>query len=127
MTTEDIRVTLDGLFAKDFDKLLKELKKEYDRVNHRNAHLQKTLNQWNRDEEIKRADDMAEYYRTHRLCHLSDKETEKIKSFRERHYQSCGNGSRYVFDLESTGVGTVICVKCPVCDTEVNVTDYDAW
>lgn len=58
---------------------------------------------------------------------LSPVEYDCDKNFRDRHYQSCKNGGHYVYDLEGTGIGTIVRVKCPVCGIEEDITDYEVW
>lgn len=60
------------------------------------------------------------------LAVLSPVEYERAKTFREKHYQSCKN-NRYIYDLEGTGIGTIVKIKCPVCGEEKNITDLDSW
>lgn len=120
-------VDISSFLFKDFDKLLEDIRQEYNRVKARNADLYKQLNEWNKDEEIQKANERAEYYRSHNLHELSDKEAKRIADFRKAHYVSCKNAGTFIFELADTGIGEAISIKCPVCGAEENVTDYDNW
>lgn len=112
---------------KDFDKLLEDVRREYNRVKANNVDLHKRLDEWNKDEEIQKANERAAYYRRHSLHELSDKEAKRIAEFRKEHYVSCKNSGTFLFELSGTGIGEAISIKCPVCGAEENVTDYDTW
>jgi hypothetical protein len=78
-----------------FDEMLEGIKETYDSVCSDNQRLRETLDNWNRDAEIQKAEKLAEHYRRHSLHHLSDREMKAIEEFRNQHYASCNNGSRY--------------------------------
>lgn len=103
---------------RDFKGLLKDVQDEYDFLAELNKSLQKKVAEWNKDEEIQRAVEMTEYCRTHSLCQMSDNEKKAERAFRDSHYKSCKNGSKYLYELTGTGIGTVITIKCPVCGEE---------
>ncbi len=115
------------LLHKDFDSLIAGLKNEYNRIVEENASLREMVAGWNKDDEIVKAKNEAEYYRRHSLHELSDDEVKKISGFRNRHYKSCKNAGTYIFELAGTGIGEAISIKCPVCGQEENVTDYSNW
>lgn len=50
-----------------------------------------------------------------------------VEQFRNQHYVSCGNGSRYIFELTGTGIGEAISIQCPVCGERKDVTDVENW
>ena len=112
---------------KEFDRLLEEIRQEYNRIKTNNADLRKQLAEWNRNKEIQKANERATYYRSHSLHELSDKEAKRIAEFRRAHYASCKNSGTFLFELIGTGIGEAISIKCPVCGTEENVTDYNNW
>jgi len=58
---------------------------------------------------------------------LSDKEAKSIAAFRKKHYESCNNAGKFLFELVGTGIGEAISIRCPVCGAEENVTDYSNW
>ena len=106
---------------RDFKGLLKDVQDEYDFLAELNKSLQKKVAEWNKDEEIQRAVEMTEY------CQMSDNEKKAERAFRDSHYKSCKNGSKYLYELTGTGIGTAITIKCPVCGEEKDITDYDCW
>ena len=120
-------VDISSFLFKDFDKLLEDIRQEYNRVKAQNADLRKQLSEWNKDEEIQKANELVAFYRGHSLHELSDKETKRIAEFRKAHYASCKNAGTFLFELAGTGIGEAISIKCPVCGAEENVTDYDNW
>lgn len=88
---------------------------------------QKKIDKWNKDEEIRRAVEMAKYSCTHSLYQMSDNEQKAERAFRDSHYKSCENGGKYLYELTGTGIGTAITIKCPVCGEEKDITDHDCW
>ena len=112
---------------RDFKGLLKAAQDEYDFLVETNKSLRKKIAEWNKDEEIRKAVELAEYNRVHSLCQMSDNELKAEKAFKDSHYKSCRNGGRYLYELTGTGIGTAITIKCPVCGEEKNITDYDCW
>lgn len=103
---------------RDFKGLLKAAQDEYDSLVELNESLRKKVAEWNKDEEIRKAVELAEYNRTHSLCQISDNEKKAERAFRDSHYKSCKNGSKYLYELTGTGIGTAITIKCPVCGEE---------
>lgn len=116
-----------GTPEENFKKLLQCLQEEFDYVCEEKRRLYQTLTEWNKDDELKRLSKVAEWYRSHSLETLSDNELCAIKEFRKKHYNSCGNGSTYQYELTGTGVGTAVKIRCPKCGEEKEVTDYESW
>lgn len=112
---------------RDFKGLLKAAQDEYDSLVELNESLRKKVAEWNKDEEIRKAVELAEYNRTHSLCKMSDNEMKAERAFRDSHYKSCKNGGKYLYELTRTGIGTAITIKCPACGEEKDITDYDCW
>lgn len=81
---------------RDFKGLLKAAQDEYDSLVELNESLRKKVAEWNKDEEIRKAVELAEYNRTHSLCQISDNEKKAERAFRDSHYKSCKNGSKYL-------------------------------
>lgn len=70
------------------------------------------------------------YWRKHSLCHLSDKELERLKNFQERHYKKCAEplhsknaGNTYIYEF----IGAIIKVTCPLCGESEDITDTSSW
>lgn len=112
---------------RDFKGLLKDVQDEYDFLVEINESLQNKIAKWNKDEEIRRAVEMAAYSRAHSLYQMSDNEQKAERAFRDSHYKSCKNGGKYLYELDGTGIGTAITIKCPVCGEEKDITDHDCW
>jgi len=96
--------------------------------------MKRTLQEWNKDEEIQKAQKEADYWRLHSLCHLSDKELERLDDFHQRHYEKCAlplhskiAGNTYIYELTGTGIGTIIKVTCPLCGESEDITDTSSW
>lgn len=92
-----------------------------------NKALRATLNKYNKDVEIKAKDDEIRSIQQRSISVLSPVEYERDKEFRERHYQICKNGSHFIYDLQGTGIGTVVKIRCPVCGVEEDITDTSCW
>ena len=91
MSTNDRKVNIASFLFKDFDKLLEDIRQEYNRVKANNAELRKQFAEWNKDEEIQKANERAAYYRGHSLHELSDKEAKRIAEFRKALAHFCLN------------------------------------
>lgn len=61
------------------------------------------------------------------LHDLIGKEYERYYLFRKKHYEKCGNPSKYIVKLSGTGIGECISVGCPYCQEVEDITDVDAW
>lgn len=111
----------------DFDDSLENIRKEYNRVRDQNIALRKQLLEWNKNEEIKKANERALYYQRHSLHELSEREAKCVSKFKEIHYASCQNTDTFLFKLTGTGIGELISIKCPICGSEEDITDIDNW
>ena len=131
MNTNDVRndipIAVRSVFRGDFFKQLDGIREEYEYVCSIRDKYAQQLDDWNKAEEIQKSRELAEYYRSHSLHMLSDKEAERIKTFRSMHYESCGNGRSFTFELTGTGIGEAITIVCPVCGQKEDVTDLDDW
>lgn len=87
----------------------------------------KQLHEFRKDKEIVKLENEIENIRNHSLQVLTDKEKERIKEFRNRHYNKCNNGGTYWFQLTGTGIGTAITIKCDMCGEEEDITDTESW
>lgn len=92
-----------------------------------NKALRATLSSYDKKAGIKAKEDEIQSIRQRAIAVLSPVEHERCKAFREHHYQTCKNGSRFIYDLQGTGIGTVTKIKCPVCGVEEDITDVDCW
>lgn len=118
----------------DFDDVLYDLRNTFNAMQDIIDESKKTINEWNKDEEIQKAQNEAKYWREHSLCHLSDKELERLSKFQEKHYKKCAEplnnkraGNTYIYELTGTGIGTIIKVTCPICRGSEDITDTSSW
>lgn len=116
-----------SLTRSGFEKAWQKVHDEYVAVCEERDRYRQRLNEWNKDEEIQKAHQQAELYRRRSLHELSEKEAQRIREFRAKHYQLCENSGTYLFELEGTGIGEAITIKCPCCNEEEDVTDYSTW
>lgn len=77
--------------------------------------------------EIQKLEKEIEHLIKHSLEIFSEKEYKKYIKFRDKHYKSCKNGYKHIFELTGTGIGTVIKIKCPFCNEEEDITDMSTW
>ncbi len=62
---------------------------------------------------------------------LNEKENELAEEFLQEHrhpeVHKGAIGGHMEFKFIPTSVGDICIVKCSVCDSEKNITDYDSW
>lgn len=126
MSTNDAGI-FNLLGSKAFDECLETIKREYKSVCDSRDSFREQLHSWSKDGEIQAARRQADEYWRRSLCQCSEKEIERLKAFRSRHYQSCKNDRCFQYELTGTGVGTIIKIRCPQCGVEEDVTDFDCW
>ena len=92
-----------------------------------NQTLRDTLNSYNKDEEIAKLKTETDELRDNSLIVLYPKEKDRIKAFKQKHYEKCSNSNEYTYHMTGTGIGTVVKVQCPVCKEIQDVTDVESW
>jgi len=119
---------------RNFEDIIYSLREAYTGMQAEINVLQETVEEWNKDDEIQKARNDAEWWRKHSLCYLSDKELKRLENFQERHYKKCAEplhskiaGNTYIYDLTGTGIGTIIKVTCPLCGESEDITDTSSW
>lgn len=112
---------------KNIQQSLNSIKQAANYLMRDNKALRATLNKYNKDVEIKAKDDEIRSIQQRSISVLSPVEYERDKEFRERHYQICKNGNHFIYDLQGTGIGTVVKIRCPVCGVEEDITDTSCW
>lgn len=112
-----------------FDECLKEIKALYTSQQETIEHLRRKLCTYNKEEEIAKRDETINKLYDHALYMMFDKEKERERAFRERHWREtgCKNGNHYIYDLVGTGIGVGITIICPVCGAKEDITDIDSW
>lgn len=115
------------LFKQDIQKLLGDVQAEYNRQVSLVEHFRKKCEEFRKDKEIQRLEDELKRTRCLSLHLMSEKERKDEQDFRHTHYERCGNGNDYVYELIGTGIGTVIYITCPVCGERKDITDIGDW
>lgn len=126
LVTEDGRYIDFGDPEENIRQKLESIKKSVDSLVLDNKALRSQIKGFNKDVAIKAKDDEIRSIYQRSIAVLSPVEYERAKTFREKHYQSFKN-NRYIYDLEGTGIGTIVKIKCPVCGEEKDITDLDSW
>lgn len=121
-----------SLFYEDVDKLLDQVREQYHNLEGQTSDLQRRLLDFRKDEEIREAERARDYIAEHSLLTLSDRELAAERAFCRKHYElhtphTRVSGSTYIYTLTATGLGTVIKIKCPVCNEEEDITDTENW
>lgn len=112
---------------KNIQQSLNSIKQAVNYLVRDNKALRATLNRYDKEAGIKAKKDEIRSIQQRAITVLSPKEYERDKAFRDRHYQLCKNGSRFIYDLQGTGIGTVVKIKCPICGAEEDITDIESW
>lgn len=112
---------------KNIQQSLNSIKQAVNYLVRDNKALRATLNKYNKDVEIKAKEDKIRSIYQRAVAVLSPVEHERCKAFREHHYQFCKNGGRFIYDLQGTGIGTIVKIKCPICGIEKDITDAESW
>jgi cupin superfamily acireductone dioxygenase involved in methionine salvage len=107
------------------DKALAPLNKFIDDLMNQNTNLRKTLDEYDKEEEIAKLKQDNYKLRVNSLHTLSDKESERAKVFSNEHWENCKGNTRYI--LEGTGIGTAVRVQCTKCKGVIDITDHDNW
>lgn len=62
---------------------------------------------------------------------LHDSEVEMAKAFEKEHRHPDVNkgaiGGHISYEFTPTSVGTAVFIKCNICHTNKNITDYNLW
>lgn len=115
------------LSMKDIDEHFKAIRGYITGLQSSNNRLRETLDKYNMAHEIQEKDAEIDRIRRNSLVVMTDLEREKQQEFMRHHYKKCKNAGRYLYELCGTGIGTAIKIKCPVCGTEEDITDYGTW
>ena len=116
-----------GSPEKNIEDSLAKIKESADYLVQRNRELNEQLSQYDEKAGIEAKEDEIRSIFRRSISVLSPVEHERDKAFREKHYQQCKNGGHFIYDIQGTGIGTIVKVKCPVCGTEEDITDLDSW
>ena len=122
--------------SKYYELQIKDLKEEIKELKSNKAY--KDLEKQNKERDNK--------FWNNCLCKLTDKEAKAIKDFKDKHYKKCAekkldemyksgrfpvNGSTfdstYIYTVEGTSLGSIIKIRCPICNCEEDITDGDKF
>lgn len=112
---------------KNIQQSLNSIKQAVNYLVRDNKALRATLNRYDKEAGIKAKEDKIRSIYQRAVAVLSPVEHERCKAFREHHYQFCKNGGRFIYDLQGTGIGTIVKIKCPICGIEKDITDAESW
>ena len=58
---------------------------------------------------------------------LSPLEDERLRKFRDKHYQLHQKDNGFIAHIFGTGIGTCYKIECPVCHEVEDITDVSNW
>ena len=112
---------------REMKQLLDLVQAEYDREVSMTKYFRNKYEEFCMDEEIQQLNAEIERLRRLSLHVMSEQERDDEQAFRHAHYEKCGNGNDYEYNLIGTGIGTIIAIKCPVCGERKDITDIRSW
>jgi len=107
------------------DKVIRPLEDYIDKLVSQNTMLRLKLNNFNKEEEIKKLNNELTELRSNSIHCLTIKEKNLVEKFRNEHWESCKGNIRYI--IEGTGLGNGVSLQCTKCSKSENITDYDKW
>ena len=84
----------------------------------------------NRDEIRKEFEAELDYYKdelSRSWMTLSPLEDERLRKFRDKHYQFHQKDNGFIVHIFGTGIGTCYKIECPVCHEVEDITDVSNW
>ncbi len=108
--------------TKEFKTAISEVTSIFQRVLREKQDVQDRLAEFDKDAEIQELREENHILKQNALCILSDTARERNWEFALKHSEFCGT-KRYVYDLESTKLGVIVRVSCPVCGEVAELTD----
>lgn len=112
------------------EELLKKVQEKYDSVCLSLEQCRRRLDDFNAQDEVKKANDRAEEVRRMSLYIMSKKEKDAAERFRKEHCGTCQKGrlsTTFEYVLTGTGIGTAISIRCPFCGAKEDITDIESW
>lgn len=58
---------------------------------------------------------------------LSPLEDERLRKFRDKHYQLHKKDNGFIAHIFGTGIGTCYKIECPICHESEDITDVSNW
>lgn len=111
----------------DIQNRLNTVRESVDSLIQENRKLKSIIKHYDRHKKIRDKEKEIQSIKMRSIKILTQKEYELDAEFRERHYQSCNNGGHYAYDIQGTGIGVMVKVKCPICGEEKDITDITDW
>jgi len=112
----------------DIDKILNSIKEQFEYKDMIIKELRGEINEFNKDEEIQKANDKVKDIRKHSLRILSDREVKDANAFiikhKEMHQE---NNFNFWYYLDGCGIGPITKIKCPICGEIEDITDIGDW
>lgn len=112
-----------GLFSLDIEQALMDIATYVKQKEVLADERLKKLQEYNKEEEIKKLLDEIEVLRRRSVALLSQKEIKSKREFTEKHYNSCKSNIELL--ISNTGIGYII--KCKNCGTVEDITDLNCW
>lgn len=117
----------------DMQNLFNQVIRQYNDMKQQVEDARQQVREFNKDEEIQKWKQIAEFNRSHALHLMNDKELEADRAFRNEHYTrhhpipTKAGGNSYLYRLSGTGIGTIIEITCPECGETKDITDTESW
>lgn len=118
---------IDLLYGARFDESLERLRSIYLEAERDRQRLKETICTWNQADELGKLRTAMDRLRMHSLLIMNETELQRLEEFQNRHWSVCKNSGHWLYDIEGTGIGPIIKVKCPVCGEEEDITDAESW
>lgn len=111
-------------FANNFKDIIKRLEEHNEKQEKTISHLRERVRTFNEQDSLQELRSQVNYAYKHSLLSLTDKELQSMDTFINKHYHSkCHNGNHFIYDIEGTGLGACIKIKCPKCGESKDITD----
>lgn len=120
-------------WKKDFEANMDAVRQSFNRMAERADTYSKQLAEYNKDEEIAERDKEIENLRESALLLLTKRQREDLHTFRHHHWEIHGGpnkravGNTYLYRITGTGIGECVTIICPICNEELDVTDFSTW
>ena len=125
--TDDGRIIIAYDPEKSFRKGINSIRADFLNLIRDNKALRETVHTLEKNAGIDDKNREIQSIQQRAIAILSSKGHERDKAFRSQHYQQCNNGNHFIYDIQETGFGVIVKIKCPVCGAEEDLTDTESW
>lgn len=112
-----------------FEKALSNLQECFWELHQENTQLRaaaaKTKNEVRKD--FEKEIDILNKHLSRAWMVLSPVEDERLRQFRDRHYQLHKKDNGFIAHISGTGIGTCYKIECPICHESEDITDVSDW